>query len=226
MFIQCSMTRNVVTIHPEATVIEARDRLQQHRIHSLPVTGPEGTLKGIVTDRDVRSALPSAFLPEAELDREKQRLAGLKVGDIMTSQVITISPENTLEDALLLMQQLHVGALPVIDRERRVLGIVSARDLLQGLTAMLGIEEPGTLLCILADDRPKQTKRIVDAISEENIRLGSVLVARAWEEGKRAFFPYIFTNNIVGIKKKLEGLGFILLSPVEWCRKPPTPGSK
>ncbi|MCU0578728.1 MAG: CBS domain-containing protein [Desulfobacterota bacterium] len=223
MFIQRSMTRKVITIHPEAGVIEARDLLQQHKIHSLPVVGLEGTLIGIVTDRDVRSALPATILSEAELGQLKERVAQLKVKDIMTTQVVTLSPNNTLEDALLLMQQIHVGALPVIDRDRKILGIIAFRDILRGFAEVLGIDEPGTLLCILADDRQGQMKRIVDAITEEKIRFGSVLVARGWEKGKRAFFPYLFTHNIVGIKKKLEGLGFTLINPIEMYLEPLPP---
>ena len=223
MFIERSMTRRVITIHPEAGVLEARDTLQRYKIHSLPVVGHEGTLTGIVTDRDVRSALPAGISSEDELNHLKERLAELKVRDIMTSQVVTISPNNTLQDALLLMQQVHVGALPVVDRERRVLGIISVRDLLRGFTEVLGIEEPGSLLCILADDQPGQMKRIVDAITEEKIRFGSVLVARGWEKGKRAFFPYLFTHNVLRIKRKLEGSGFVLINPIEMYLEPQPP---
>jgi acetoin utilization protein AcuB len=59
-------------------------------------------------------------------------------------------------------------------------------------------------------------KRIVDAISEERISFGSILVARHWEEGKRAVFPYLLTNNVAPVKKKLEQLGFTLLDPMQW----------
>jgi acetoin utilization protein AcuB len=223
MFIARSMTRKVITIDPEAGVLAARDQLQRYKIHTLPVVGPEGTLVGIVTDRDVRSALPTAILSEAELDRLEERVAQLKVKDIMTTQVVTLSPNNTLEDALLLMQQIHVGALPVIDRDRKILGIIAVRDLLRGITEVLGIDEPGTLLCILADDQQGQMKRIVDAITEEKIRFGSVLVARGWEKGKRAFFPYLFTHNTMRIKKKLEGSGFTLINPLELYLEPLPP---
>lgn len=216
MFIERNMIRKVVTITPEAGVLEARDRLRRYKIHSLPVVDPAGALLGIVTDRDVRSALPSGLLSEAELTRLKARLAALRVRDIMTAEVVTVSPDHTLQDALLLMQQVHVGALPVVDRDRKILGIISIRDLLRGFTEVLGIDEPGTLLCILADDQPGQMKRIVDAITEEKIRFGSVLVARGWGKGKRAFFPYLFTHNIVGIKKKLEGLGLTFINPLGW----------
>lgn len=215
MFIERAMIRKVITIQPEADIQEARDTLQRCNIHSLPVVDTDGTLIGIITDRDIRSATPSGLLSQEELDLLKVRWDELKVKDIMTGQVVTVSPESTLKDALLLMLKVHVGALPVVDRERKIKGILSIRDLLRGFTQVLGIDEPGTLLCVLADDQQGQMKRIVDAITEEKIRFGSVLVARVWEKGKRAFFPYLFTHNIVGIKKKLEGLGYTLINPLD-----------
>ena len=61
-----------------------------------------------------------------------------------------------------------------------------------------------------------QLKRIVDAITEEGISFGSVLVARYWDENKRAVFPYLLTNNVVRIKRKLKDMGYELLDPMEW----------
>jgi hypothetical protein len=81
---------------------------------------------------------------------------------------------------------------------------------------VLGIGEPGTLLCILVENKVGQLKRIVDAITEEKISFGSVLVARYWEKDKRAVFPYLLTNNVIRIKKKLQDMGFTLLDPMQW----------
>jgi acetoin utilization protein AcuB len=216
MFIDKSMTRNVITIDPDAGIIEAMDKMEKHRIRHLPVVTEDNTLVGVVTDRDVRSALPSTFLIDPESRQERARIAELKIKDIMTIDPVTISPANTLEDALLLMQRLPVGAFPVVDHEGKLQGIVSIRDLMRAFINVLGIEEPGTLLCILAEDKLGTMKRIVDAISEERIPFGSILVARHWEKGKRAVFPYLLTSNVAHVKRKLEGLGFTLLNPMDW----------
>ena len=109
-----------------------------------------------------------------------------------------------------------MGALPVVDEERRLKGILSVRDLLRAFINVLGIGEPGTLLGILLDEKVGQLKKIVDAITEENISFGSVLVARYWDEDKRAVFPYLLTLNIGHVKEKLKNLGFTLLDPMEW----------
>ncbi|RPH86594.1 MAG: CBS domain-containing protein [Desulfobacteraceae bacterium] len=222
MFIDQSMIRKVITIDPEAGIAEAKEKMRRHRIHSLPVISSDRTLIGIVTDRDVRSAWPSDLFSKEEALRQEERSAELKIKDIMTADPVTVSPANTLQDALLLMQRIHVGALPVVDRDGKVAGIISLRDLLRAFTEVLGIDEPGMLLGIVADDQQGQMKRIVDAITEEKIRFGSVLVSRHWQEGKRAFFPYLFTHNVLQLKKKLEALGFTFINPLEWnLREPP-----
>jgi len=216
MFIDKSMTREVITIQPEASIIEAYEIMEKHRVHQLPVVDHENTLVGIVTDRDIRSALPSDFLYDEEALKAQERAAAIKVRDVMATNVYTVSPANTLEDALLLMEQKPVGAFPVIDENRKVIGIISVRDLMRAFINVLGIHEPGTLLCILAEDKLGTMKRIVDAISEERIPFGSILVARHWEKGKRLVFPYLLTQNVAHVKRKLEGLGFQLLNPMEW----------
>jgi acetoin utilization protein AcuB len=122
----------------------------------------------------------------------------------------------TLQDTLLVMQQRKVGALPVIDEEGYLKGILSTRDLLSAFVNIMNIDEPGSLLCILVEEQPGQMKKIVDIITEENISLGSVLVARFWDKEKRAIFPYLLTNNVINVKKRLLEVGFELIDPMEW----------
>jgi acetoin utilization protein AcuB len=134
----------------------------------------------------------------------------------MTINPITLSPTSTIQDALLMIQETKVGALPVVDEERKLKGIISVRDLLRAFINVLGIGEPGTLLGILLEEKVGQLKKIVDAITEENISFGSVLVARYWDEDKRAVFTYLLTQNIAHVKEKLKNMGFTLLDPMDW----------
>ena len=134
----------------------------------------------------------------------------------MTKDPLAISPADTIQDALLLIQEKRVGAFPVVDENRKLKGIISVRDLLRAFTNVLGIGEPGTLLCILVTEEVGQMKKIVDAITEENISFGSILVARYWEEDKRAVFPYLLTLNVSRVKKKLKDMGYHLLDPMDW----------
>jgi acetoin utilization protein AcuB len=216
MFVSNSMTRKVFTIEPEADIFTAQEMMAEHKIRHLPVTESNGLLIGIVTDRDIRSALPYKLFRQPPGESEKENFAKIRIKDIMTRDPITISPTYTIQDALLVIQDARVGALPVVKEDNILAGIISVRDLLRAFINVLGIGEPGTLLCILVEEKVGQLKQIVDAITEENISFGSVLVARYWEKDKRAVFPYLLTLNVAHIKEKLISLGFTLLDPMEW----------
>ncbi len=216
MFVSRSMTRKVITIDPEADIFRAQELLTENRIRHLPVVNEDNMLLGIVTDRDIRSALPYRYFKDSVSEEEKENFANLRIKDIMSEDLITISPTYTIQDALLLIQNARVGALPVVDEQKKLTGILSVRDLLRAFINVLGIGEPGTLLCVLVEEKIGQLKKIVDAITEEDVSFGSVLVARYWDENKRAVFPYLLTQNVVHVKKKLENLGFTLLDPMDW----------
>lgn len=216
MFVSRSMTQGVISIEPHSTVIEAQELMNKNEIRHLPVVDPDMRLVGIVTDRDIRSALPNRYLQEGIGPDEKIKLSQLKISDIMTRKVISISPTYTIQDALLMIQNAKVGALPVVDEDGRLTGILSVRDLLRAFINVLGIGEPGSLVGIVVEEKVGQLKKIVDAITEENVSFGSVLVARFWDEDKRAVFPYLLTQNVAHVKKKLESLGFTLLNPMDW----------
>lgn len=216
MFVSRSMISQVFTIDKEASVFEAQEKMAAHKIRHLPIVDNDNRLIGIVTDRDIRSALPYSLIKNTATAEEREKLAKLKVEDIMTKNPKTISPMYTIQDALLLIQKERVGAFPVVDDEGKLKGILSVRDLLRAFINVMGIGQPGTLLCIEVEEKVGQMKRIVDAITEENISLGSVLVARTWDEGKRAVFPYLLTNTVTRIKKKLTAMGYKLIDPMEW----------
>ena len=221
MFVSRSMTRRVVTVGPETSVFEAQELMAKNRVRHLPVVEDVDKLIGIVSDRDIRSALPFHSFKDGISPEERAKLEDLRVKDIMTRKVFTISPGYTIQDALLMIQNSKVGALPVVDDEGRLKGILSVRDLLRAFINVLGIGQPGTLLCILVEEKVGQLKRIVDAITEMGISFGSVLVARYWEEDKRAVFPYLLTQNVAHVKRRLQEMGYTLIDPMQWYMDQP-----
>lgn len=216
MFVSRSMVSQVITIDKDASVFEAQEKMARNSIRHLPVVEADNRLIGIVTDRDIRSAMPYSMIKERASAEEREKLALLKVADIMTHNPKTIPPTYTIQDALLVIQKERVGAFPVVDDAGKLKGILSVRDLLRAFINVLGIGQPGTLVGIEVEEKIGQLKKIVDAITEENISFGSVLVARTWEEGKRAVFPYLLTNNVAKVRKKLTSLGYRLIDPMDW----------
>lgn len=216
MFVIESMKTDLIAVRPQAKLSEAAALMQKGNFRHLPVVNEDNKLVGIITDRDMRDAYPSSLLDEETYQQTLDKVMQHTVEEVMTKNPLTIAPYYTLQDTLLMVGQKKVGALPVIDEEGRLKGIMSTRDLLRAFVNIMGIGEPGTLLCILVKEQPGQLKKIVDIATEENVSMGSVLVARGWDKEKRAIFPYLLTNNVISIKKKLLALGFELLDPMQW----------
>ncbi|GAB6191514.1 CBS domain-containing protein [Desulfocastanea catecholica] len=216
MFVGDRMSKDLITAGPEMTIFEAQKLMVEKDIRHLPVIDGGGKLIGIVTDRDVRDSMPSTLLKKPDYDITLGKIGNHPIGDIMTKNPMAIYAYYTLQDTLLVMQQRKVGALPVIDEEGYLKGILSTRDLLKAFVNIMNIDEPGSLLCIQVKEQRGQMKKIVDIITAENISLGSVLVARLWDKDKRAIFPYLLTNNVINVKKRLLAAGFELIDPMEW----------
>lgn len=216
MFVTKAMTRKVITVRPEDNLLDTRELMKTHKIHHIPVVEEGDRLVGIISDRDLRSAMPSSLYYESGSERERVKLEKFKVRDVMTTNVITLSLRDTIQDALLLLLKYDVGALPVVHSDGRLVGILAVRDLLRALVSVLGIGQPGSLLCLLVEDKLGETKKIVDIIFEEKIPIGSLLVARHWEPGKRAVFPYLMSINVGPLKRRFQERGYTILDPEEW----------
>lgn len=216
MFVSETMNTNLVSIAPETKLSEVRTLMKDNNFRHLPVVDKDDKLIGIVTDRDMRDASPSSLLSDEEYQRTLDRVMEHTVSEIMTKDPLTISVYFTLQDTLMVMGSRKVGALPVVDEDGYLKGIMSTRDLLKAFVNVMGIGEPGTLLCILVNEEPGQLKKIVDIVTEENVSMGSVLAARYWDGEKRAIFPYLLTNNVLKIKQKLLEQGFDLTDPMKW----------
>jgi len=217
MFISKFMTKDVVTLGRESDIAEAKKLMIRYRIRHIPVTRQDSTLIGIVSDRDIRSAMPSKYFHDRRTEEtEAGGNTGVLVQEIMTKDPVSISLSSTLQDALLLIEKARVGAFPVVDENFKVMGIVSDRDLLNAFINVLGVKEPGALLGIVVDENIEEMERIIHALITENITFGSILVYRDWSPGKRAVFPYLLTKNVVNLKQKLRDMGYGIIDPVEW----------
>lgn len=216
MFVSETMDTDLYTVTADTRLAEAKRLMVDKNIRHLPVVDEKGKLVGIVTDRDMRDAQPSTLLSKEDYEKTFEKVMQHKVSEIMTREPLTISVYFTLQDTLLVMRKRKVGALPVVDEDGYLKGIMSTRDLLASFVNIMGIGEPGTLLCIMVKEQPGQMKKIVDIITDENVSLGSVLVAKFWDEERRAVFPYVLTNNVIRIKERLAEHDFELFDPMSW----------
>jgi CBS domain-containing protein len=125
------MSRQVVTIGTGESCLEAVTRMQRARVRHLPVVSREGLLVGIVTDRDLRHHLFTPRLFDALGSTPVEVLLdGTHVAEIMSTDVITVGPEETLTEAAWTMRKHRVGSLPVMEHGR-VVGIITEADVLR-----------------------------------------------------------------------------------------------
>lgn len=123
------MTPAVLTASPDDLLLEAADLMAAHGVRHLPVVDRAGLLVGIVSERDVRSAfgVPGQALAHWATAAGRER----KVRDVMTEQVHVVRREERLGDVIGAMARRNVGALPVVDRAGRPVGIISYLDVLR-----------------------------------------------------------------------------------------------
>lgn len=216
MFVSERMSKDLITVSPDVKIAEAQEIMVSNSIRHLPVIDEAGKLIGVVSDRDMRDAMPSTLLKKEDYELTLQKIMDFPVGDIMTKDPMAAHLYYTIQDTLLMMRSKKVGALPVTDDDGYLKGILSVRDLLAAFVDVMGIEEPGTLLCILSEDKQGQMKKIIDVITDEKISLGSVLVSKTMDQEKKAIFPYVLTNNVISVKKRLMDQGFEFVDPMQW----------
>jgi acetoin utilization protein AcuB len=130
------MTRDVFTVTPETSVVDARAEMSRRNIRHILVIDEGGLLIGIVTDRDIRTSLPS---PATSLSvwEVNYLLARLTVQEVMAKAVITIDPERDVRQAARILIDHKIGGLPVLEG-RRLVGIVTDTDLLRALATGVG----------------------------------------------------------------------------------------
>ena len=118
----------VHTIEPDATVYEAIERMVRANVGSLIVT--QGTsMDGIFTERD--------YLRRIALEGRTSR--NTKVSEVMTRDVVVVSPEETLEDCMAIMSQRRIRHLPVV-RDGALAGVVSIGDVVRHLSREREVE--------------------------------------------------------------------------------------
>ena len=146
------MNTHPITTHPDESVATARGLLEKFRINQLPVVD-QWRLVGIVTDRDLRDAFPSVFsaaAASAGRGRAEMDPTRVRVSAVLTTNVLTVAPTDTVTHAAGLMRNERIGALPVVE-DGRVVGVLTRSDVLAAfLDASDGRSEPVSLAAAAA----------------------------------------------------------------------------
>ena len=216
------MTRSVVTVAPDATILEAAKTMLQHHVSGLPVVDAAAKLVGIVSEGD--------FIRRGEIGTQRKRSRwlrfllgtgaeatdyvrehGRKVSEVMTGEPVTIAEDATLEEIVTAMETNGIKRLPVM-RGDKLVGIVSRANLLQAV-ASLAQEIPDPT----ADDDHIRN-RIIQALEKNDwspsglnvivrdgiVHLSGVIID---EDSRQA--AIVATENVAGVRKVHDHLCWV-----------------
>jgi len=211
MYVGWNMKTYLITVAPDTSVLKARELMDAHKISHIPVTDGKARLLGIVTDRDLKEAWasPATTLSVYELTYVLQKLT---VENVMTKDVLTASPDMTIERAALMIHDHKIGALPVV-KDDKLVGIITANDLMEVLLVALGMSEDSARLSILARNRIGVLADVGRIMQQADINIRSVVTAPL--RGSDDVWQLILRVNTAAhpkAVKTLEAAGFKVIT--------------
>jgi acetoin utilization protein AcuB len=133
MSVEKLMTRKLVTVELDDTLSTVREIFSRAKFHHLLVV-EEGRLYGVLSDRDLLKAISPRIATAAETDKDRATL-NKKVHQIMTRKPVVVKPQDSVYDAIDLINKYGVSCLPVVDDDNRPVGVLTWRDIFRALGA-------------------------------------------------------------------------------------------
>lgn len=158
------MTTPVITIGPDVPIQDALQLMRKSKIRRLPVVDKNNALVGLVSEKDVLNASPSDAT-SLSIWEINYLLSKIETGDIMITNVITVSPDTPIEEAARIMADNKIGSLPVMDGVE-IVGIVTETDLFKTFLELLGARQSGVRLTALVPDVPGELAALTSALRD------------------------------------------------------------
>lgn len=206
MFVRDRMTSPAVTVTGDVPFQDALKLMQERRFRRLPVVDDKGRLVGIVAERDLLYASPSpaTSLSVWELN---YLLSKVTVKGLMTREVVTTTPDTTIEDAARLMLDKGVGGLPVVDEANHPIGMITETDIFKTLVEMFAGGLPGVRLTLAVPRGKGVLARLAQAIFEMDgniVSIGSFNLEAPGDDGLVVKVQDVHKEQLV---PTLEALG-------------------
>jgi len=182
------MSRHPITVKQDIGIDEALKIMRDEKVRRLPVVNRRGLLVGIVSEKDLLLASPS---PATSLSIHELHylLSRMKVAEVMTKEVITVTEYTSLEEAACIMVDNKIGGLPVM-RDGKLVGIITETDLFKIFIELLGAREGGVRITMLVPEQPG----VLAQITGEIAGMGGNIVALG------TFLGQDPTNRLITIK--------------------------
>ncbi|WP_373893089.1 acetoin utilization AcuB family protein [Virgibacillus natechei] len=208
MLVEEIMKTQIITLPPTASIAEAFQLLQKHRIRHIPIVNEAFNIAGIVSDRDVRDASPSIFYKDAD----KSELEN-DIQSIMTSPVVTIHPLDFVEEIARIFYDREFAALPVV-KDNILVGMVTEKDMLHTLIQLTATNVQGSHIEVKVPHQPGILPEVTSIIGERKANIISVLVYPYTDDPRFKILVFrIQTMNPMPVIQDLRDAGFELMWP-------------
>ena len=173
MLVREWMASDVLTVDENTSMMKALHLMKESNIRRLPVMA-RGSLVGIISDRDLKEASPSKATT-LDVHELYYLLAEIKVKEIMTKNPVTIGADETVERAAVIMLEHKVSGLPVLNKKKELVGVITQSDVFRAFVNITGIYKGGVQFAFSLDDKPGSIKEVADTIREHGGRMVSIL---------------------------------------------------
>ncbi len=219
MYVGLKMKMDVVTVAPQALLMDAHHLMEENRLWMLPVVD-DGKLVGYLQKEDVRAALPS---PATLLSRHELPtvLSRVTIEDLVQKDVITVTPETDIETAAEIMAREGIPGLAVVDPENRLLGYIDRSIMLEVLVEEMGLHRGGKRFAIAFEDRPGVMAEVAKMISDRGMNF--VSAASFYRNDTCILVFRVQTADLTPILNALESRGYRVVGAdyfaKEWRRR-------
>lgn len=208
MIISKVMTRNPLYVQPDVSVNDARALMRKEKIGRLPVLDKNDMLVGILTEKDIVNASPSAAT-SFDMYELSYLLSKLKVEKVMTKKVITVDENQVVEEAARIMADNNIGALPVMSGNLMV-GIITESDLFRTFIDMFGARHAGVRVVFSLDEKPGQLAKLAHAIAEQNGNIVSMVTSEGDDIAHRRCTCKIGSLSKEQVLEAISPIGIVL----------------
>ncbi|MDY6911235.1 MAG: CBS domain-containing protein [Chloroflexota bacterium] len=208
MYVSEFMTTSLITITGDEPVARAARLIYAHNIRRLPVVDYEGRLIGIIGDRAVSAAMPTAATGLSSKEMSNT-LSKMKVCMSMQPDVVTITADTTVENVVSLAQDNKVGSLVVVDDQYRPVGIVTTNDVIyRVLNPLLGLGSPGVRLHIYDCGKIEQIRQVTELIEKHDLELEVIHLDKSPKAEKSDLIVQVITRDPGPLVHDLTGQGY------------------
>lgn len=168
MYVSNRMTTNPITITSKTSARKALDIMQSKRFSNIPVVD-DGHMVGIVAKEDI---INQYFCGEKGCTLMEDTL----VEDIMTKHFVTVKKMDYIEKAILLLKEKDVSALPVMDTENKLVGIITRSDVFEAFADAMGSDNKGSRIYMVVPEFIGQLAKIANIVRHHGISIEALSV--------------------------------------------------